>query len=155
MALFSKEPAPPQRSAPQRESPSQTGQVSYFGTNLVLDGTITGNEGLVVEGSVRGKINLESDLRIGASARLEATVHAKNVTVEGVVVGDISADTRLELLASAKVDGNLKAPKIIVAEGARFRGAVDMGSDKPSTPNQDNEESKGMQNAGNHHSETK
>jgi len=142
MALFSKEPAPPQRPAPQRESPSQTGHVSYFGTNLVFDGTLTGNEGLVIEGSVRGKINLESDLRIGASARLEATVHAKNVTVEGIVAGDISADTRLELLAGARVDGNLKAPKIIVAEGARFRGAVDMGSDKPPA-NRESDESKG------------
>ena len=63
---------------------------------------------------------------------MEATVHARNVTVEGKVTGDISADDRLELVLTATVDGNIRAPKIIVAEGAKFRGSVDMGSAKPS-----------------------
>ena len=58
-------------------------------------------------------------------------MHARNVTVEGKLNGDVSADDRVELVASASVDGNIKAPKIIVAEGARFRGNVDMGSAKP------------------------
>src|SRR5256885_5637118 len=48
--------------------------------------------------------------------------HAKNVTVEGRLNGDVSADDRVELIASATVDGNIKAPKIVVAEGAKFRG---------------------------------
>jgi cytoskeletal protein CcmA (bactofilin family) len=80
---------------------------------------------------VRGKINLSGELRIGTKARIEATVHAKNVTVEGKLTGDVSAEDRVELVASATVDGNIKAPKIVVAEGARFRGSVDMGSAKP------------------------
>ena len=53
------------------------------------------------------------------------------MTVEGNLTGDISADDKVELVASATVDGNIKAPKIVVAEGARFRGSVDMGSAKP------------------------
>ena len=56
---------------------------------------------------------------------------ASSVMVEGRLTGDVSADDRVELIASAVVDGNLKAPKIIVAEGAKFRGSVDMGSAKP------------------------
>lgn len=105
--------------------------MTVFGTNVTIDGTVTGSEPVVVEGSVRGKINLTSDLRIGTTARVEATVHAKNVTVEGKVNGDISADDRLELVSGAAVDGNIKAPKIIVAEGAKFRGSVDMGAPRP------------------------
>ena len=85
----------------------------------------------MIEGTVRGKINLQSDLRVGTGARIEAAVHAKNVTVEGKVSGDITADDRLELVVTATVDGNIKAPRIIVAEGAKFRGSVDMGSAKP------------------------
>jgi cytoskeletal protein CcmA (bactofilin family) len=53
------------------------------------------------------------------------------VTVEGKCTGDISADDRLELVTTAMVEGNLKAPKIVVAEGAKFRGSVDMGSARP------------------------
>ena len=77
------------------------------------------------------KLFILSSLKIGTQARIEAKVHAKNVTVEGKVNGDITADDRVELVASATVDGNIKAPKIIVAEGARFRGSVDMGSARP------------------------
>ncbi|HET7434871.1 MAG TPA: polymer-forming cytoskeletal protein [Thermoanaerobaculia bacterium] len=104
---------------------------TFFGPNIVIDGTITGSEPVVIEGTIRGKIDLTGDLRIGTKARVEATVHAKTVTIEGKVTGDISADDRVELVASATVDGNLRAPKIIVAEGAKFRGNVDMGSARP------------------------
>jgi Integral membrane protein CcmA involved in cell shape determination len=104
---------------------------TYIGPNVTIDGTVTGSEPVLIEGTVRGKINLSGDLRVGAKARVEATVHAKNVTVEGKLTGDVSADDRVELVASAAVDGNIKAPKIVVAEGARFRGSVDMGSSKP------------------------
>lgn len=132
MALFSKDPAPaPRPEAPRGSSSPAAGGTTFFGPNISIDGTVTGNEAVVVEGSIRGRIDLQSDLRVGTKARVEATVHARNVVIEGKVTGDISADDRVELVASASVDGNIKAPKIVVAEGARFRGAVDMGSSRP------------------------
>jgi len=130
MALFSKEAPPPPQARPNTSAgiaPSGT----FFGPNISFDGTITGNESVTIEGSVRGKIDLQANLLIGTKARIEATVHAKNVTIEGKVVGDVSADDRVELVASATVEGNIKAPKVVVADGARFRGNVDMGSSKP------------------------
>ncbi len=104
---------------------------TFIGPNITVEGTVSGSERVVVEGTVRGQINIEADLLIGTKARVEATVHARNVTVEGKLNGDVSADDRVELVASATVDGNIKAPKIIVAEGAKFRGSVDMGSRVP------------------------
>ncbi|HEX8172532.1 MAG TPA: polymer-forming cytoskeletal protein [Thermoanaerobaculia bacterium] len=128
MALFSsKDPVPQARGA---EAPSAPG-ATLIGANITIEGTVTGSEPMVVEGIVRGNINLSSDLRVGAKARLEATVHARNVIIEGKLTGDVSADERVELVASATVDGNIKAPKIVVAEGAKFRGSVDMGSRAP------------------------
>ena len=128
MALFStKEPTPQPRGLDAQPVSGAT----FIGSNLTIDGTVSGSEPVLIEGTVRGKINLSGDLRIGSKARVEATVHAKNVTVEGKLTGDLSADDKVELVASATVDGNIKAPKIIVAEGARFRGSVDMGSAKP------------------------
>ena len=129
MALFTKETPPP------RPQPRTDGQPTFDGTflgpNLIIEGTITGTEAVYIEGTVKGRIQLQNDLRVGTKARVEATVHARSVTIEGKVNGDVSADDRIELVATAAVDGNLKAPKIIVAEGARFRGSVDMGSPKP------------------------
>jgi cytoskeletal protein CcmA (bactofilin family) len=129
MALFSSKEPTSTSSRPGEPQPAFHG--TYLGPNVVIDGTVSGSEAVVVEGTIKGRINVTNDLRIGTKARVEATVHAKNVTVEGKLTGDVSADDRVELVASATVDGNIKAPKIIVAEGARFRGAVDMGSARP------------------------
>ena len=128
MALFSSKETTPQVRGTE---PQVAHTITSFGPNLTIDGTVTGSEPVLIEGIVTGKINLTGELRIGTKARIEATVHAKNVTVEGKLTGDISADDRIELVATATVDGNLKAPRIVVAEGARFRGSVDMGSAKP------------------------
>ena len=135
MALFSKEtpPAAP-RPQPPRANDGQPGfDGTFFGPKASVEGTVTGSEPVMIEGHVKGTINLSGELRIGTQARVEAKVHARKVMIEGRVNGDVSADDRIELVASASVDGNLKAPKIIVAEGARFRGSVDMGSTKPTT----------------------
>jgi cytoskeletal protein CcmA (bactofilin family) len=130
MALFSKENTPV--SPPARMNASQqTSGTTLIGPNLTIDGTVTGSEPVVLDGTIKGKIDLTSDLRIGTRGRAEATVHARNVIVEGQVAGDISADERLELVSTAVVEGNLKAPKIVVAEGAKFRGSVDMGVPRP------------------------
>ena len=130
MALFSKE-APPQPQARPNTTAGSAPTGTFFGPNISFDGTITGNEPVTIEGVVHGKIDLQSSLLIGTKGRVEATVHAKNVTIEGKLTGDVSADERVELVASATVDGNIRAPKIIVADGAKFRGNVDMGSAKP------------------------
>jgi len=129
MALFTNKEQPPAR--PQSVGGPSAPTITFFGPNVTVDGKVTGNEAVLIEGTVRGEINLAADLRIGTQARIEAKVHAKNVTVEGKITGDITADDRVELVASATVDGNIRAPKIIVAEGARFRGNVDMGSARP------------------------
>lgn len=130
MALFTKD-APAPRPQPRTGDSQTLFDGTFFGPNVVIEGTVTGSEPVSIEGTVKGQINLQSDLRIGTQARVEATVHARNVVVEGKLTGDVSADARVELVASASVDGNIRAPKIIVAEGARFRGNVDMGSPKP------------------------
>jgi cytoskeletal protein CcmA (bactofilin family) len=131
MALFSKETTPPAARPDSRTSSAPQPGMTFVGTNITFEGTLTGSDPVLLEGTIRGKINLSGELRVGARARVEATVHAKNVVIEGKINGDISADERLELIASANVEGNLKAPKIIVAEGAKFRGNVDMGSKVP------------------------
>jgi cytoskeletal protein CcmA (bactofilin family) len=130
MALFTNKEQPPARPQTREGGPAAPAG-TFIGPNVTVDGKVTGNELVLIEGTVRGEINLAGDLRIGTQARIEAKVHAKNVTVEGKLTGDVTADDRVELVASATVDGNIKAPKIIVAEGARFRGSVDMGSARP------------------------
>jgi cytoskeletal protein CcmA (bactofilin family) len=131
MAIFAKD-TPPQKTnepaAGSTNAPRKGGGPSTIGAGVLVDGTISGDGELVIEGEVKGTIKLRSDLRIGTNARVEATVHARNVVVEGTVIGDLSAENRIELVATSSVEGNVRSPKIIVAEGAQFRGTVDMGS---------------------------
>jgi cytoskeletal protein CcmA (bactofilin family) len=131
MALFTKESPQSTVKVPARTDPQGAPTLTYFGPNLTIDGTVTGSEPVLIEGTVRGQIELTGDVRIGTQARVEARVHARSVTVEGKLNGDVTADDRIELIATAVVDGNLKAPKIIVSEGATFRGSVDMGAPQP------------------------
>ena len=135
MALFTKEtPAAPPRPQPRTTDGQPVAfDGTFLGPKITIHGTVTGSEPVLIEGHVKGAINLSGDLRIGTQARVEAKVHARNVTVEGRLNGDVSADDRVELVAGSTVDGNIKAPKIVVAEGARFRGNVDMGAAKPET----------------------
>lgn len=129
MGIFGgKEQAPASRPAPSRGDAAGPSGSSYLGKQIVIDGRITGEESLIVEGTVKGAIDLKSDIRVGTSGRIEATVHARNVTIEGTVIGDVSADNRVELVVGASLEGNIKAPKVVVAEGAKFRGNVNMGS---------------------------
>jgi len=124
MAIFTKDQPQPKPVVGKVEF-SGSG-VSVVGQKMIFEGKISGTENVVIEGTVKGSIDLDSDVRIGSTARVEATVHARNVTIEGTVVGDVSGDERVELISTANVDGNIHAPKIVVAEGARFHGAVDM-----------------------------
>ncbi|HVT44589.1 MAG TPA: polymer-forming cytoskeletal protein [Thermoanaerobaculia bacterium] len=130
MAIFAKEQAPaPKPNIPKHDT--DTGSPSILGRHLVFDGALSGSESLLIEGTVKGRIELGSDLRIGLGGRVEATVHAASVIIEGTLIGDVSADRKVELVARSSVDGNIRAPKIIVSEGATFRGSVDMGAEKP------------------------
>lgn len=134
MALFTKEgtPTSPRPQASRGDGGAASSGFSVIGPGLKFDGKVTGSENLIVEGEVVGGIDIAAEVRIARTGRVEATVHARNVAVEGTVVGDLSADNRVELAAGSNVDGNIRAPKIVVAEGAKFRGAVDMGvKDEP------------------------
>lgn len=129
MALFAKDA--PANAPAGVTTESRPRGVSTLSAGVSFDGTLTGSDNLIIEGSFKGSIDVRSEIRIAASARLEATIHGKTVIVEGTVSGDVSAEQKIELLSNAKVEGNIKAPKIVVAEGASFRGAVDMGTARP------------------------
>lgn len=129
MAIFTKDQPQP-RTVVGRIEPPFSGGISVVGPKMIFEGTISGTENVVIDGTVKGSVNLDSDVRISSTARVEATVHARNVVIEGTVVGDVSGDEKVELISTANVDGNIHAPKIVVAEGARFHGAVDMNQHK-------------------------
>ncbi|MBP7147126.1 MAG: polymer-forming cytoskeletal protein [Acidobacteria bacterium] len=105
---------------------------AIIGPSIHVKGEIIGNEDLVVEGKVEGTIRLKDHhLTIGKSANIQATVEVKSIRVEGHVQGDVMAGERVELATGSVLQGDIAAPRIVIAEGARFKGSVDMGSGQP------------------------
>ena len=99
-----------------------------IGSQIKLVGEISGDEDVEILGRVEGTILLKKDLVISSAGTADAKIHAKNVTIAGKVKGDVTADERVELLASGSLEGNIRAPKIVISEGAHFRGNVDMSA---------------------------
>jgi len=104
-----------------------------IGQSVEIKGTLTGNEDLTIEGMVDGKILVKDHgLTIGANGRITAEVHAKNVVVVGHVVGNITADDKVEIAPSGSVQGDVRAPRVAIADGAKFKGTIDMDRKAPS-----------------------
>jgi cytoskeletal protein CcmA (bactofilin family) len=98
-----------------------------IGKSVVIKGELNGSEDLTIEGHVEGTIQLrEHVLTIGPNGRIKAQVFAKSVIVLGEVTGNVTASDKVDIRDNGSVDGDIVAPRVAIAEGAHFRGTVDM-----------------------------
>ncbi len=102
------------------------GAHTVIGSSIVIDGEISGDEDLVIQGTVKGKISLKESLYVESSGVIEADIETANVEVSGQVTGNIAASDKAELKADCKVVGDIQAPRVLIADGAKFKGNVDM-----------------------------
>jgi len=99
-----------------------------IGSSMRIEGELTGHEDLVIDGTVQGKIVVTGhQLTIGENGHVTAEIHdAGTVIVQGRLVGNISADHKIEIGSTGSILGNIRAPRVVLAEGARFKGSIDM-----------------------------
>ena len=108
--------------------------VVNVGKSVVIKGEVNGSEDLTIEGQVDGKIELRQHmLTIGPNGRITAEVFAKSVVILGAVIGNVTATEKVNIRESGSVDGDITAPRVAIAEGAHFRGNVDMSTKKPTS----------------------
>jgi cytoskeletal protein CcmA (bactofilin family) len=108
-------------------SPSQSREVAHIGKSVVIKGELTASEDLVIEGQVEGKVELRDHLlTIGPNGKVKAQVFARTVVVEGEVRGNVMATERVDIRDAGSVEGDLSAPRVAIADGAHFRGSIDM-----------------------------
>jgi cytoskeletal protein CcmA (bactofilin family) len=101
--------------------------VVNIGKSVVIKGELNGSEDLTVEGHVEGKIELKDHvLTIGPNGKIKASVFAKAVIVLGEVNGNVTASEKVDIRDGGSVDGDIISPRVAIAEGAHFRGSVDM-----------------------------
>src|SRR2546421_2353448 len=98
-----------------------------IGKSVVIKGELNGSEDLTIEGHVEGTIQLrENVLTIGPNGKIKAQVFAKAVIVLGEVTGNVTASDKVDIRDNGSVDGDIVAPRVAIAEGAHFRGSVDI-----------------------------
>src|SRR5258705_12174805 len=134
-------PTSGQQGAPQSPAPISVGapgprsetshsmekDIVNIGKSVVIKGELNGSEDLTIEGHVEGTIQLRDHvLTIGPNGKIKAQVFAKAVIVLGEVMGNVTASDKVDIRDNGSVDGDIVAPRGAIAEGAHFRGSVDM-----------------------------
>ena len=98
-----------------------------IGKSVVIKGELSGSEDLTIEGHVEGRIDLKDNvLTIGPNGKIKAEIFAKAVVVLGEVTGNVTASEKVDIRDNGSVDGDIASPRVAIAEGAHFRGSIDM-----------------------------
>jgi cytoskeletal protein CcmA (bactofilin family) len=124
-------PPPPIATAsptsPSPEPPRRSGERATIGPSIFIKGDLAGEEDLVIEGRVEGKVDLKQhNVTIGKNGRVKADVFGRVVTVEGEVDGNVFAAEQAVLRQSGAVRGNITSPRVTLEDGSRFKGSIDM-----------------------------
>jgi cytoskeletal protein CcmA (bactofilin family) len=129
MAIFGKSSGPPH--ADRGEPGSRS---SFIGPETCFKGELLGDEDVLVDGRVEGRVKISRSFRVGPHGVVLAEVAAGTVVIAGRVVGNVSGDERVELLPTGILEGNIHAPRIVISEGARFTGRIDMSGRADALP---------------------
>lgn len=108
-----------------------TGDSTIIGPSILISGKLSGDEDLTVRGRVEGELSLTRTLIVEPSGIVKANVAVRNAIVSGVVVGNITATESVELTREGRMVGDIRSPRVIIVDGASFRGRVDMGNAEP------------------------
>ena len=101
---------------------------TVIGPDTRVSGELRGEEDVLVQGRIEGRVSLSAVLTIEEGAIVQADVEARVVLVSGVVVGNLTATESVRLTDKARVVGDLTAPRVIVEAGAAYRGRLEMGN---------------------------
>lgn len=99
---------------------------TIIGNNIAIEGEITGSDSLTVFGVVRGRIHVKESVIVTTSARVEADVESASIEIAGHVHGNVTATDKVEIKSGGKLVGDVKAPRILIADGASFKGNINM-----------------------------
>lgn len=125
--------------APKEVRPMETpktesfrADVAHIGKSVVVKGELSGSEDLYLDGEVEGSIELKGhSLIIGPNGRVRANVHARDIVVHGKVDGNLRGSDRVELKKSSILVGDIYTQRIVIEDGAYFKGAVDLQKEAP------------------------
>ena len=127
------QPASPLAAAPApfKETPKASdpykADVGHIGKSVQIRGELTGSEDLYLDGAIEGTIDLrDHSLIIGPNGKIKASITARDLVVHGKVEGNVTASGRVELRKSCTLLGDVSTKRIVIEDGAFFKGAIDI-----------------------------
>jgi cytoskeletal protein CcmA (bactofilin family) len=107
---------------------------AVIGPTISVKGDLTGEEDLLIEGRVEGKIELRHhSVTVGKNGHIKADIYGKTITVEGTVEGNLYGEEQLIVRQSGTVRGNIVSPRVALEDGSNFKGSIDMSPKEKST----------------------
>ena len=150
MSLFRRENESPNQGGTAMPQPNRAAQpaptskaTTCVAAGSKVTGEIAGSTALTVDGVVEGRLTLENDVTVGSSGLVKGEITARSVRIGGKVKGNIHGLEMIEILAAGSVEGDVRSPRVVIADGAFFKGKVEMGgagaapaagANKPSQP---------------------
>jgi len=123
-----REPSVEKTDPPPPVAPRKSGS-SVVGPSLLVQGDVSGEEDLVIQGRLEGSVNLnKNQVTVGKDGRVHATINAQSIRVEGTVEGELRGREQIIVTRTGSVHGNIVAPRVSLEDGCRFKGAIDMES---------------------------
>lgn len=106
---------------------NKAGRTATLGPSISISGNLSGDEDLVIEGSVEGEVMVRDHMvTISETGRVKADVYGRSICVEGEVDGNLVGDEQVIIRKSGRVRGNVTAPRVNLENGAKFKGSIDM-----------------------------
>ena len=100
---------------------------TIFGRNISVEGSIRGEENIIIKGAMKGDIILEkNDFIVGSEGRFEGDIRAQNVNISGLVMGNVKTKDKVELTKEADFIGDIRAKNFLMEEGAYFKGSIEL-----------------------------
>ena len=100
---------------------------AVIGKSVLIKGQIFSREDLVVDGEVEGSLELhEHRLTVGANGKIQANIKAREIVVLGSVHGNVEATDKIDIRKEAKLVGDIKTARIVIEDGAYFKGSIDI-----------------------------
>jgi cytoskeletal protein CcmA (bactofilin family) len=104
----------------------KTDAVTRIGSTVVIDGNVSCDEDIAIDGTLKGGIVTSADIYVEAGGTIEAEVETRNIQIEGTLVGNVQASDQFVLMPDGKMIGDVKAPRVVISDGAKFKGNIEM-----------------------------
>jgi cytoskeletal protein CcmA (bactofilin family) len=127
---FNPDPVSVEKDSAPSFGPMSKEERTIIGQHISVEGIVRGKENLVIEGSMKGSIELEKHhVTVGSNGQVEAEIHADSVTISGHLIGNIHAHGKVEITKEADFSGEIKAKRISVEDGAYLKAVIELERD--------------------------